>query len=82
MPQLQSAIQAQKADEITYVAHTLKSSSAALGLMKISQYCQQLERCGRAQDMTDVNTLREQLEAVYEPSLQALERLCKTLPAD
>ncbi len=80
LQQIRSACQDQNADGLTYAAHTLKSSSAALGLAQVSQYCQQLEQCGRKGQLTPIDPLLSQLEAVFDPSLQALEQLAKSLP--
>ncbi len=82
LEQIKTACQDNDADGLAYAAHTLKSSSAALGLVQISQYCQQLEKCGRAQELGTIDTLQQQLETVYEPSMQALAALVETLPPE
>ena len=81
MQQVKSACQEKNAESLAYAAHTLKSSSAALGLTAISQYCQQLEQCGRNQTLEQIDQLLPGLEAAYEPSVHALEALIQELPA-
>lgn len=80
LQQIRDACQTQNSDALAYAAHTLKSSSAALGLIKISQCCQQLEHCGRTQQTGMVDELLLQLDSTFETSFQALEQLTYSLP--
>ncbi|MBE9125463.1 MULTISPECIES: PAS domain S-box protein [unclassified Coleofasciculus] len=55
-------------------AHTLKSASAALGAMTLSQLCQQLEDLGKSQTITGASALISQLESEYQRVETALQR--------
>ena len=81
LAQLKDACQTQDFEKVSYAAHTLKSSSASLGLSQVSEYCQQLEQCGRLRQGEKLATLQAKLEQVFEPSVQALEQLSESLPA-
>ncbi|MFK8183359.1 MAG: response regulator [Phormidesmis sp.] len=81
MQQIRAACEEKNADSLAYAAHTLKSSSAALGLAVIGQYCQDLEQCGRNQTMDQSDQLLSELEAAFDPSVQALKALIQQLPA-
>jgi len=80
LEKIRVACQDRDSDKLAYAAHTLKSSSAALGLAQVSQYCQQLEQCGRSHQLETIAQIFSQLEAVSEPSFQALQQLSKSLP--
>lgn len=47
LPQMTTALQAQDAAAIRHVAHTLKSSSASIGAVKLSQLCADIEAVSR-----------------------------------
>ncbi|MEO1387069.1 MAG: Hpt domain-containing protein [Cyanobacteria bacterium J06634_6] len=79
--QIRNACQTRNCDTLAYAAHTLKSSSAALGLIQISQCCQQLEHCGRTQQTKTIDELLLRLESVFDLSFRALEQLTYSLPA-
>ncbi|MFP4123667.1 PAS domain S-box protein [Coleofasciculus sp.] len=55
-------------------AHTLKSSSAALGAIKFSQLCQDLENLSKSQLMTGVYELVAQIESEYQRVKQEVIR--------
>ena len=84
LSQLLEAAQNQDYDAIAYAAHTLKSSSTALGLAALSKHCQQIEDCGRSQQFSSLGNsiaqLVSQLEAVFQDSVQALKQFAKTIP--
>ena len=82
LQQIEAACQTQQSEKLSYAAHTLKSSSAALGLERVAHYCQQLEQCGRTQQMTEVAELFSALRELFEPSFQALETLSYELPKE
>ncbi len=47
-------------------AHTLKSSSASLGAIALSKFCQQLENLGRSQTTAGVREIMAQVKSEYE----------------
>ncbi|MEM6253681.1 MAG: Hpt domain-containing protein [Cyanobacteria bacterium P01_D01_bin.156] len=71
---IQTAIQQQQADQIHYAAHTLKSSSAALGMMLVQNLCQHLETKSQNGDVTLAEYI-PQLETAIQEGLKQLERL-------
>src|SRR5439155_1395221 len=46
-------------------AHSLKSSSANVGALKLSAYCKELEALGRANTLTSASAVLESLKAEY-----------------
>jgi CheY-like chemotaxis protein len=48
------------------LAHSLKSSSAQIGAMSLSELCQQLEDLGRSGELAEVHDLLAQIEGVYK----------------
>jgi HPt (histidine-containing phosphotransfer) domain-containing protein len=57
---MHAAASALDAEAIVRPAHTLKSSSASLGAMRLSEICRAIEEAGRAGDAA---TLREDVDA-------------------
>ncbi|PSB09251.1 sensor histidine kinase, partial [filamentous cyanobacterium CCP2] len=70
--QIKQAIVHADAALLNRAAHTLKSSSASLGAMMLSQHCEALEVLGREGKMSsDINL--PQIEAAFELVKAALE---------
>lgn len=69
-PQLLDAVGTGDAAGVRHVAHTLKSSSASIGAIKLSSLCAEIEagaREGRIQGMTErTDELCAELDAVLE----------------
>ena len=86
LAQLSEATWHQDYETIAYAAHTLKSSSAALGLIALSEGCQRIEDYGRSQLLDSNNASVEQLvlqlEALFQPSVQVLRAFAKTIPTE
>ena len=53
-------------------AHSLKSSSATLGALRLAALCKEAEAMGRANDLEGMTALWDQLEAEYEVVQEAL----------
>lgn len=53
-------------------AHSLKSSSANVGALKLSAYCKELEALGRANTLTSASAVLESLKAEYARVAAAL----------
>jgi HPt (histidine-containing phosphotransfer) domain-containing protein len=74
LPQLQAAISTEDASAVRYAAHTLRSSSASIGAIRMSQLCAELEAAaarGWSEDMhEDIAALSHETMAV----LNALKR--------
>ncbi len=70
---LKSGAQVQSIQEITFAAHTLKSSAANIGLTRLAKQCEKLEDACRARhDMTNMLQLIEELEEMVGASFEAL----------
>lgn len=69
-PQLQAALLAADCGGLRHVAHTLKSSSASIGAIKLSAICAEMEakaRDGQMQGMTErTDELCTEIDAVLE----------------
>jgi CheY-like chemotaxis protein len=75
MPQLQDARRAGDHSGVRHVAHTLKSSSASIGAIKLSQLCAEIETKIRTNQPENLDELIEAMAAEVEIVLQALQRL-------
>ncbi len=63
---LKNAVHAQDIEQIAYAAHTLKSSSAALGMVAVQHLCQDIENESRAGNMVLENCIPKLEEALSE----------------
>ncbi len=70
---IRTAVSCQDAASLQQAAHTLKSSSAALGATTLSQLCQELEAIGQAGTVISGTERVSQLEAEYEEVRTALQ---------
>lgn len=61
------------------VAHTLKSSSASIGAMHLSQVCAQIEAAIRGGDVDDMATQLDTLDAALDQALLAIDEQLKGL---
>ena len=75
MPQLQDACRACDHTGIRHVAHTLKSSSASIGAIKLSQLCAEIETRIRTDRLENLDELVGAMTTEAEIVLQALKRL-------
>ncbi len=62
---MHAAAAALDAGAIVRPAHTLKSSSAALGAMRLAQIAREIEMAGRAGDTTDLEARVEDARATW-----------------
>ncbi|MGK7924656.1 MAG: response regulator [Spirulina sp.] len=70
---IESAIAVGDTQQLYYHAHTLKSSSASLGVTKFSELCAQLEQLGRSGTMVGTDSLLTQVRAEYQLVEMALK---------
>ncbi|HUG23027.1 response regulator [Piscinibacter sp.] len=80
MPQLQDARHAGDHAGMRHVAHTLKSSSASIGAMKLSQLCAEVETKIRTENLENLDNRVDAMSAEVEIVLQALKRLLDAKP--
>ena len=75
MPQLEDAISQQDMQGILHVAHTLKSSSASIGALKLSQMCAEIETMIRRQTGDDLSSRLQEIPKEVERVLTGLRLL-------
>ncbi|MEO8057660.1 MAG: Hpt domain-containing protein [Burkholderiales bacterium] len=80
MPQLETARLASDRATVRLVAHTLKSSSASIGALELSQVCAQLEALIRAESADDLDPLLHRLRVALGAALKAIQRLLDERP--
>lgn len=76
LPQMKTAFEAGDVAAIHHVAHTLKSSSASIGAVRLSQLCADIEamsRDGRVERLADaISTFESEITAVQAALKQTL----------
>ncbi len=75
MPQLEDALHSNELGGIRHVAHTLKSSSASIGAMKLSKMCADLEARARNEQSDGMPGRIAELQAEVEIVRVALKRV-------
>ena len=80
MPQLEVARLAGDRATIRLVAHTLKSSSASIGALMLSQLCAQLENDIRTEAGNDLNIGIDAITVALRAVLEAIARLLEPRP--
>jgi PAS domain S-box-containing protein len=80
LPQLQDAQRAGDNNGVRHVAHTLKSSSASIGAMKLSTLCAEIETKIRTDKLENLDERIDAMCAEVEIVLQALQRLLSSTP--
>jgi len=80
MPQLQDARRADDVNGVRHVTHTLKSSSASIGAVKLSQLCADIESRIRTEKLENLGARLDSLCSEMEIVLQALKRLLDPKP--
>lgn len=70
---LRLAISTSNSDDIRRIAHTLKGSSANLGINTLSESCRVLEHKAAEDSLEDAQELLEQIISNYEAAKEALE---------
>ena len=76
-PQLDAARRSGDRSAIRLVAHTLKSSSASIGAVRLSQLCAQVETSIRLDTEPDLTPLLAQFDEALDGALQAIAALLK-----
>ncbi|MEB3214420.1 MAG: response regulator, partial [Leptolyngbyaceae bacterium] len=69
---MQSAIAEHDGSKLNFAAHTLKSSSASLGAITLSQHCQLLEKMGQEGDLSQGEIAISDIQAHYQKVESAL----------
>ncbi|MBK8187408.1 MAG: response regulator [Cellvibrio sp.] len=74
---LEQAISHQLADNVFKIAHTLKNSSAHLGIRVLAEECRQLEVCARQDDLTNASAHFQKIKELFALSLVYWDELRK-----
>lgn len=80
LPQLRAAQAAGDAEGIRHVAHTLKSSAASIGAVKLSRMCADMEAMARDRQTDGLQDRISALAAELVPVLEALKHVTETHP--
>jgi HPt (histidine-containing phosphotransfer) domain-containing protein len=75
LPQLEEALKLQDQAAVMHVAHTLKSSSASIGALKLSHMCAEIETMIRRQSGEDLTSRILEIPKEAERVRAALRRL-------
>ena len=73
---LQEGASKQDSTRIRRAAHTLKSSSASIGAIRLADLCRELEEQAKADDLTQADTYIHTINAEYQSVNPALSALC------
>ncbi len=73
--QMRTAVLAGDADGLRQAAHSLKSSSANLGVSRVAALCRELEQMGREARMDGASQLLEEFESQYFLAREALKAM-------
>jgi HPt (histidine-containing phosphotransfer) domain-containing protein len=75
MPQLEAARLSGDRATVRLVAHTLKSSSASIGALDLSQVCAQVEALIRAESADDLDPLLHTMRSALDAALGAIQHV-------
>jgi len=79
--QLHAAIDSADAESVAKTVHSLKSSSANVGALKLAGLCKTLETAGRQSDLSMAAELHQQIQQEYEQVIDALKLRMKAVAA-
>ncbi|MBX2837311.1 MAG: Hpt domain-containing protein [Gammaproteobacteria bacterium] len=71
--QIQTGLAEQDIEKIRFGSHSLKSSSANVGAMLLSQRCKELEAAARSGDLSQCQQLEEDLIELHQLAVKALQ---------
>ena len=74
MDKFRSAVAQKDIDSIRTIAHSLKSSSANVGAIRLAGCCRTVENKAREQDIDKIDEHLLQIEAEYNLVVKALEK--------
>ncbi len=75
--QINDGVESGDAEAVRGAAHSLKSSSAQLGALRVSELARQVEEVARAGQLEDAPDLADQLGALLDEALDALAQLAQ-----
>lgn len=71
--ELAEAVTALDASRVESISHSLKSSSARLGALRVSELCQLLENMGREENLEDCAAVFKSMDAEFQRACAALK---------
>jgi HPt (histidine-containing phosphotransfer) domain-containing protein len=80
LPQMDEAFKMNDSAAIMHVAHTLKSSSASIGALKLSQMCAEIEAMIRRQTGEDLSSRIREIPLEADKVLEGLRQLLEKQP--
>jgi HPt (histidine-containing phosphotransfer) domain-containing protein len=75
LPQMNEARASDDLGGVRHVAHTLKSSSASIGALQLSQLCAVIEKAARQQQSADLPPLLDDMDAEVERVRGAINKM-------
>ncbi|MCG8426777.1 MAG: Hpt domain-containing protein [Chromatiales bacterium] len=74
---IEAGVANQNCSQVAVSSHSLKSSSANVGAMKLSELSKRLELAARADEFSQVQELAAEVVAQYQKVEQALKAICE-----
>jgi PAS domain S-box-containing protein len=75
LPKILEALQEGDGETLNRSAHSLKGSSAALGAVKLSQLCFELEQLGKQGKLAEAEEVAKPIQDLFQDSLKALREI-------
>jgi light-regulated signal transduction histidine kinase (bacteriophytochrome)/CheY-like chemotaxis protein/HPt (histidine-containing phosphotransfer) domain-containing protein len=82
LERMRTALQQSDSEHLSKAAHTLKSSSAQVGAMLLSEQCKEVEALAQAQALHDATPLVAQVEAEFRRVQQEMAAIRASMNAD
>ncbi|WP_457671122.1 EAL domain-containing protein [Thiolapillus sp.] len=73
MKKLREALENEDAEQLQFLAHSMKSASANLGAIALSNQCRKLEEAAGNNDLSLAATLIDSIEEALTPAMEALK---------
>ncbi len=76
LAKMEQALEQADHAKLSQIAHALKSSSAQIGALSLSEHCKQLEAATKSTTQAELQQLVSSLKAEYQRVERALQQLC------
>lgn len=76
---LAAAVQENDANKLVHAAHPLKSSSASMGAMRLSELAAEMESRGKNGQAQGLNSQVEAIQSAYQIASEKLQQFVETL---
>lgn len=71
---MRKGYQQSQAKEMTLNAHSLKGASLNIGALQLAEICREIEMKGRNNDFSGVESLIEEVESIYNQTVEAFNK--------